>query len=462
MPDPIKGDSTLAAWGQTLAPGYQLDDYKIERCIGSGGFGITYLGVDVNLDKEVAIKEYFPSNLAFRGADSTVAPRTQTQSDLDEYSWGLSRFIDEARTLAKFEHPNVIRVLRYVEKNETAYIVMEFASGEPLSAVLKSRGPLSSEETEKIARPLMDGLAAVHEKKMLHRDVKPQNIIIRSDGTPVLIDFGAARNAIGSRSKSISAILTPHFAPIEQYSTHGNQGPWTDIYSLGAVAYLCLTGEKPPEATQRTRNDPYRPAAERAVGNADPRFLKAVDWALSPHEEDRPQTIDQWRNSLREPSNANPGFDASPHDADETIVTAGTAIPTGGDSTVLSNLASDTETKSRQGLVSIIIGGIGVIAIGGLIFLALNLGGGEPATDGDTKSAAVDTNAHNETITPTIETPIDTPPPTDPEEAIAFDNAREINTAAAMEIYLKLYPNGPNAVAASERLDALRAQNSRR
>ena len=220
---------------QALPPGYELDEYVVEKEIGAGGFGVTYKAYDKQLDRYVAIKEYFPFNLATRDHTMHVAPKTRVAQDVDEYTWGLSRFIQEARTLALFEHPSIIRVIRYIERNSTAYIIMDFADGRDVSEVLQKDGLLTVEELKAIVLPIAEGLASVHSADMLHRDIKPGNIRVRDNGTAVLIDFGAARQAIGVRSQSISTILTPGYAPIEQYSTRGNQGPWTDLYALAAV-----------------------------------------------------------------------------------------------------------------------------------------------------------------------------------------------------------------------------------
>lgn len=290
--------ATIRTREQTLPIGYRLHEYVVSKVIGSGGFGVTYLGRDTNLDKAVAIKEYFPFSLASRYDDQWVAPNTTVQQDQSEYEWGLTRFIDEARTLAKFEHPNLIRVVRYIEANGTAYIVMDFAEGRPLSTLINEDSLLSEDQLTKILVPLIDGLSLVHAAEMLHRDVKPENIVIRPDGSPVLIDFGAARQAIGSRSQPISTILTPGYAPYEQYFSSGNQGPWTDIYALGAVAYACLTGDAPHEAVQRAVEDPTVPAVQSAKGRGFKAFLEAIDWAIQLREADRPQTVDDWKNAL--------------------------------------------------------------------------------------------------------------------------------------------------------------------
>jgi|GEM_PF-1041681 len=287
---------------QVLPAGYALDEYSIEKEIGSGGFGVTYRARDKHLDRVVAIKEYFPFNLASRASSFQVSPKTRIAKDVEEYQWGLDRFIDEARVLAHFEHPNIIRVIRYIEKNSTAYIIMDYAQGRDLATVLQSENPLSVERVKDIVLPIAEGLINVHSAQMLHRDIKPGNIRIKDNGTPVLIDFGAARQAIGARSKSISTILTPGYAPIEQYSSRGNQGPWTDIYALAAVAYVCLTHESLShfEATERIRGDRLPKLVDR-IPNSDHAFLAALDWALQPDEQQRPQSVSAWLQAMTHP-----------------------------------------------------------------------------------------------------------------------------------------------------------------
>ena len=280
---------------QALPKGYMLHEYQLDRVLGSGGFGLTYLAWDTGLDKPVAIKEYLPNDLAVRETDHSVMPKSD--SDEDNFQWGLERFLDEARTLARFKHPNIIAVHRYFETHNTAYIVMEFAEGETLDEVLK-RGVLEEPRLLSVLMPLLDGLEEVHRGDFLHRDIKPGNIVIRPDGSPVLLDFGSARQAIGSRSRSITSVVTPGYAPIEQYSARGNQGPWTDIYALGAVAYKAICGETPPDATGRLRQDPMRPVSEVCRGKYSGPLLNSIDWALSVEEEARPQDVTSWRKLM--------------------------------------------------------------------------------------------------------------------------------------------------------------------
>ena len=277
-----------------LPQGHRLQEYELVRVLGFGGFGMTYLGFDHNLDKAVAIKEYLPSDIATRTADRSVAP--QASDFRGDFQWGLDRFLDEARTLARFDHRHIIKVHRFFEAHGTAYIVMEYAEGETLSAYLERKGTLSEAELKGILYPLLDGMAVVHGADFLHRDIKPGNIVLRDvDGSPVLLDFGAARQAIGAKSRSVTSIVTPGYAPIEQYSSRGRQGPWTDIYALGGVCYRALTGQVPEDATDRMRNDPLVPVSQRCAGRVSGAFLSAIDLALSVDEGDRPQSIAAWR-----------------------------------------------------------------------------------------------------------------------------------------------------------------------
>ena len=280
-----------------LPQGHRLHEYELVRVLGSGGFGITYLGFDDNLDKAVAIKEYLPSDLATRTTDGSVAPQASTfRGDFQE---GLKRFLDEARTLARFDHRHIIKVHRRFEAHGTAYIVMEYAEGETLSELLKRKGTLTEAELKKILYPILDGLEVVHRADFLHRDIKPANIVLRDeDDLPVLLDFGAARQAIGAKSRSIAAIVTSGYAPIEQYSEGGHQGPWTDIYALGAVCYRALTGRVPDLATDRVRHDPLVPVSQRCAGRVSGAFLSAIDAALAVDEGARPQSIGGWREML--------------------------------------------------------------------------------------------------------------------------------------------------------------------
>jgi serine/threonine protein kinase len=277
---------------QALPLGTMLGDYRLDAVIGHGGFGITYRAFDSQLAKVVAIKEYLPIEFAVRQAGKVVPRGARFAED---FAWGRERFLDEARALARFRHPHIVPVLRFLVANGTAYTVMEFEDGRSLGELLRETGrPLPPDEVRRLAEGLLLGLAAVHAQGFLHRDIKPSNIIIRRDGVPILIDFGAARQAMGNRTRTLTSVLTPQYAPIEQFAAEGKQGPWSDIYSAAAVLHHALTGAPPPEAVGRVGKDSYRPLAETQAGAYDKTFLAAIDAALAFAPEQRPQSVAQW------------------------------------------------------------------------------------------------------------------------------------------------------------------------
>jgi serine/threonine protein kinase len=273
-----------------------LQEYRIEQVLGAGGFGITYRALDTNLDKDVAIKEYLPGELALRAPDGNVV--AQGTAHEAGYKWGLDRFLQEARTLAKFSHPHIVRVLRYFEANATAYMVMDYEKGDPLKTVLQLDPQPPEEKLKALLAPLLDGLAAVHAMGFLHRDIKPDNIFIRADGRPVLIDFGAARQALGGETKSLTSILTPGYAPLEQYSGEGKQGPWTDLYAMGGVLYRAVADKNPPDAVSRIRGDSLGAGLATARGKYSEAFLRAIEWAVHLDEKRRPQSVEQWKTAV--------------------------------------------------------------------------------------------------------------------------------------------------------------------
>ena len=279
-----------------LPLGTQLLEYRLERVLGQGGFGITYLAQDTLLNEPVAIKEYLPHDFATRDTTNTVRPRSR--DDAETFRWGLDAFLNEARTIARFRHQSVMRVRRYFTGNGTGYIVMDFEQGTSLEAwVRQDRPPEAALRSVLLA--LLEGLAPVHAAGVLHRDIKPSNIILRPDNSPVLIDFGAARDVSSRADRTLTVIVTSGYAPLEQYGGTSRQGPWTDLYALGAVAYHVVTGQKPPEALRRHRDDPMCPAAEAAKDRYSETLLRAIDWALRPDERERPQTASALRDALR-------------------------------------------------------------------------------------------------------------------------------------------------------------------
>jgi len=280
-----------------LAPGTRVGKYEIVAILGQGGFGITYRAIDVQLDRQVAIKEYLPTSFAVRQPDFSVLPRsTQVAED---FRWGRERFLAEARTLARLsDAPGVVDVFDYLEAYGTAYMVMALVRGEPLDARLKREGRLPQLVIDQLLYPLLDGLEQVHEAGFLHRDIKPDNIVMDVLGTPTLLDFGASRVALQGRFKALTAVYTPGYAALEQVAS-GEQGPWTDIYALAATLYHCITGRQPPSAIERMAGDiAMLPAAEVGKGRYATGLLAAIDAGLSLKAADRPQSIDDLRRIL--------------------------------------------------------------------------------------------------------------------------------------------------------------------
>ncbi len=276
-------------------------DYKIEDYLGSGGFGITYRATDIELGHEVAIKEYFPKSFAHREDSTTV--RATSQGEESDYDWGLDRFLNEARTLVKLNHPNVVRAIRFFRENNTAYLVQEFLQGHDMEDWLTSRKrTLDQDAIDRLLGPILSAMEEVHNSNILHRDIKPANIFIRkSDNAPLIIDFGASRYSIGEHTGTTALIASPHYSPNEAFARRSNlQGEWTDIYSLGATFYRVLTGAPPNDSTLRMIEDDYVPLG-KALDNAEsyrPSFLAAIDKALAVMPKDRPQTIAEFRDLL--------------------------------------------------------------------------------------------------------------------------------------------------------------------
>lgn len=287
-------------------------NFRIERVLGAGGFGITYLAQDLALKEQVTIKEYFPNGFAAREADGSACPRTAGCAE--DYRWGLDRFLAEAQTLARFKHPNIVRVRYFFAANSTGYMVLDFEEGQSFKAWLKNLGRAPRQnEIDGIVAPLLDALDTIHKEDFLHRDIAPDNIIIRKNGAPVLIDFGSARGEIASHSRTVSALVKPGYSPYEQYAERtSGQGPWTDIYALAATLYHAVTGTRPPDAPSRLAGSPLLPAHEAALSAYRPRFLAAIDRALALEPAARPQTVAAWRGELLAPHLASEGAAPAP------------------------------------------------------------------------------------------------------------------------------------------------------
>ena len=294
----------------TLKSGSVIDNYQIHRVLGVGGFGITYQAHDLSLDCPVAIKEFFPHGLAVRETNG-MHVGAKSQKDKHVYEYGLQRFMDEARILARFKNQNIVRVNRYLEKNGTAYIIMDYEEGVPLSRYLMRCKKLSEMEVKNVFRPVLTGLKLIHGQDFLHRDIKPPNIYLRKRGSPVLLDFGAARQALNAQGQTVTNMGTHGYAPIEQFTTQERQGPWSDIYGVGATIYHCIAGSSPMTALDRIsalqggRRDPMMSATAVGKNKYAPELLECVDWMLSVRTEDRPQAVDDVISAFTMTSNDN-------------------------------------------------------------------------------------------------------------------------------------------------------------
>ena len=293
----------------------QVREYQFQRVLNVGSTDITYFAHDVSLGREVAIKEYLPRDYTVRTDDHSVQPRSPETSE--DYAWGLECFLDEALTLVLLNHPSIVRLHTYFKAHGTAYIVMEYIDGETLHERLEETGTLTEAELTAILHPLVEGLKQVHQAGFIHRDITPKNILLRKDGTPVLIDFGSARQTVEARSHSSTAVVTPGYAPPEQYSSRGQQGPWTDIYGLCAVAYRCITGTAPLDATDRIQGGELASVAKAGRGKYSERLLTAVDQGLSLIAGERPQHLEGWRSMLLEVEPTEAPETAEPENASE-------------------------------------------------------------------------------------------------------------------------------------------------
>lgn len=281
-----------------LPNGYEFQGYRIEQELGAGGFGITYRATELLIPRAVAIKEYLPPAIAVRGRDSVtvhpIGPR-----DREPFELGVKRFRKEARALVTFSHPNIVALHRFFEANGTAYLVMAFEEGMSLGSILKRHGPITEDEIREVFDPLLDGVALIHKAGFLHRDIKPDNIVIRrADGSPVLIDFGSARQSTAGVHDISQPVVSAGYSPFEQYANASQQGPFSDIYALGATAYACVTGHRPTDATERIAGARMMPAVEAGKGRYSEALLRAIDRALAVMAEERPQSIEEWRAML--------------------------------------------------------------------------------------------------------------------------------------------------------------------
>jgi serine/threonine protein kinase len=309
MPEPTT-ESSSASPNQSLPAGSRLEEFVIDRVLGVGGFGITYLARDQSLGRQVVIKENLPSQFCWRDTHAlTVRPRHTQGEDAENFQYSLESFRKEATTLASLDHPGIVKVLRSFQAHGTAYFVMPFVEGTALDEVLRQRTEQRKAFTENEIRDLLtkvlDALGYLHDRGIYHRDIKPGNILMTTAG-PVLIDFGAARQRLSERS--LTVIESAGYTPFEQLQSRGKVGPWSDIYALGGTLYKAITGETPAKANDRAFDDPQVPLAQRAElrGRYSARLLESIDKAMAPKAADRLQDTNQWREQIRPSGPASP------------------------------------------------------------------------------------------------------------------------------------------------------------
>lgn len=298
---PDKADFGAMASGDAsaLAVGTRLHEFEITGIIGAGGFGIVYAAYDHLLMRRVALKEYMPANMVKRHGDMTLLPKSQQSAET--FTLGMRRFINEAKLLAKFDHPSLVKVYRFWEANGTAYMIMPWYQGVTLRQALKDMPtPPTEAWLKRLLSNLCDALDIIHREQCFHRDIAPDNIILVDD-LPILLDFGSARYIVGDSTQALTTILKPGYAPVEQYVDDGTmkQGPWTDIYSLAGVVYCAITGAPPISSVGRLVIDKMVPLSIAAQGRYSDAFLSGIDQALAVKSADRPQNVTALRNRLR-------------------------------------------------------------------------------------------------------------------------------------------------------------------
>lgn len=380
---------------QHLKPGTILyEKYLVGRALGQGGFGITYLGWDINLKRKLAIKEYMPQDLASRSEGNTRISVYTSRSHREQFEYGLEKFLQEAQTLAQFDgHPNIVSVRDFFRANDTAYIVMSYVEGITLKEYLALSGnKIEMDKALSIIMPVLDALAEVHVVNILHRDISPDNIFINNKGQITLIDFGAARQAVSEKGRSMSIILKPGFTPEEQYRSKGIQGPWTDIYAVAVTLYRMITGIMPPESLDRLADDTLLLPSQLGVEISEAEEL-ALQKAMAIRAEDRFQSVREFQQALL---GGSPGAHAASSGANKTAAPFSTqppssssspppfAPPMGGEEPAPMKSESSVKSKTKKALrVAVFIAaGFGVLFII-LVIAAMFNGDDDRATGND-------------------------------------------------------------------------------
>jgi serine/threonine protein kinase len=357
--------------GNNLPVGTYLGEFELTSLIGEGGFGIVYAATDHSLQRRVALKEYMPSALAARTGGTQVQVKSARHKDTFEA--GLKSFVNEARLLAQFDHPSLVKVYRFWEANGTAYMVMPLVEGTTLKDVLRAMGqPPDEAWLIELLEPLTAALQVIHNEQCYHRDIAPDNVMmLAGSNRPLLLDFGAARRVIGDMTQALTVILKPGYAPVEQYAEVPGmkQGPWTDVYALAAVVYFAITGKTPPTSVGRLMNDSYVPLAQAAAGRYSAAFLEAIDRALAVKPEERTQSIGELREAL--------GFTAHAADAQRTVQrplpSSGAAArsTSGGAAARATQTAAPEGGRSKAPLIAA-AGVLGLVLLGGGLYAMLS------------------------------------------------------------------------------------------
>ncbi len=500
-----------------LKSGLPIRQYVIEEVIGAGGFGITYRARHATLRAKIfALKEYFPRDFAARSGTHVLS----TADGDGLFRWGLDRFLEEAEALAACHHPAIVDVVDYFAENGTAYAVLGYVEGQQLGQWLASLGrPPSQAEIDRVALPLLDALEVVHAANLLHRDIAPDNILIRTNGAPCLIDFGACREDIRERSRKVSAIVKHGYSPPEQY--HGIaelQGPWTDIYAMGATLYRAISGETPMDSSRRgALGDTLKPIREMTETAYRPGFMSAIDMSLRLQPDERPRSVAEWREMLTSPDSApvaqRQGNSASGNAGNGQIL-ASAAEPTNGgvDRTVDPSTINDPgpgkgapasvgHTAAGQAAAApatkgsrkpLLVAGAGIALIGGMAALALLRSPQAPSpppsppatitqnTTTQIKPAPVTTPLASTSTTPGVTStspqPERQPPQSDPQirpqpdappardtraESAAWTRVADSRDSAALQRFLDDHGQSEFAGAARARLAALREDAAR-
>ncbi|MFZ6745189.1 serine/threonine protein kinase [Undibacterium sp. JH2W] len=477
-----------------LAVGTRLNDFEITGILGEGGFGIVYLAFDHSLQRTVAIKEYMPGSLAGRSADTSVTVRSERHKATFEA--GLKSFINEARLLAQFDHPSLVKVYRFWEENKTAYMVMRHYDGHTLKQIVNKRPKLVTEAWLRfIFKQILEALDSLYRSKILHRDISPDNIIVQKNGVAVLLDFGSARQIIGDMTQGMTVILKPGYAPIEQYADDVEmpQGSWTDIYALAAVMYFAIMKSPPPISVGRVVKDTMLPLQDGEHAGFSAKFLKAIDLALAIQPQDRPQSMDEFRQLLGISSFASvrksrkgreehaAGMQAEGQDHLHALpVKDVTAVKTHRPEVKAAEGGGAVSTKSGKLLLPMLaLAGVLILAIA---YLASRQGANKPGqtlaagpapassavsapqsaptpasvavvAPSEKNAAAAASNA-----SPVVASAAEAADKPDPEK-LAWDKLKDDNTASpeALSAFLQQYPQGKFVEAAQARLKEVKA-----